>query len=113
MHEMSLAEGILQVVEEYARKEGFTRVKTVRVEIGRLSHVEPEALSFCFDAVMRDSIAAGARLEILTVPGRGWCHGCGQEVAMEALYDPCPRCGGFQVVVTGGDEMRIKDLEVD
>lgn len=113
MHEMSLAEGVIQIVAESADQEGFSRVKRLWLEIGRLSHVEPEALRFCFDAVSRGTLAEGAQLDILEVPGQAWCHECGRTVAQEARYDPCPLCGGYQVQTTGGDEMRIKELEVE
>lgn len=113
MHEMSLAEGVLQVIEDAARREGFQRVKEVRVEIGRLSGVEVESLRFCFDAVTRGSIAEGAVLEILHLPGRAWCFPCGQAVDVETELAACPRCGGIELQVQGGGEMRIKDLLVD
>ena len=113
MHEMSLAEGVLGVIEDYARKEGFRRVRTVWLEIGQLSGVEAEALRFGFDAVARDTLAADARLEIVAVPGAGRCLACGQAVAVAARYEPCSHCGAYQVEVTGGTEMRVKELEVE
>ncbi len=113
MHEMSLAEGILQVLEDSARRQSFERVKTVWLEIGALANVEVESLRFCFDAVVRDSIAAGASLEILERPGQAWCHPCGCAVMVRALYDPCPQCAGYQLQVTGGTEMRVKEVEVE
>jgi hydrogenase nickel incorporation protein HypA/HybF len=113
MHEMVLAEGILQIVEDAAAKQGFARVKEVRLEIGALSGVEPEALTFCLDVVFRESVAADARVELERLPGRGFCLECGQNVEIAALYDACPNCGGFQVQATGGTEMRVKDLLVE
>lgn len=113
MHEMSLAEGVLQILEDAARAQSFARVKTVWLEIGRLSSVEPEAMRFCFDAVTRGSLADGARLEIIDVPGRGQCLACGAVVEIAAVYDPCPRCGEHPVQPTGGTEMRVKELEVE
>jgi hydrogenase nickel incorporation protein HypA/HybF len=113
MHEMSLVESIVQLIEDSAAKERFSSVKLVAVEIGRLSSVEPEALAFCFDAATRGSIADGARLEIHHVPGRAMCLQCGADVEIENLYDPCPKCGAFGLRVTGGTEMRVKELEVD
>ncbi len=110
---MSIAEGILRIVEDTARKQGFHRVKEVRLEIGALAGVEIEALRFCLDVVMRDSVAADARLDLETLPGKGWCLACGREVAIAALYDACPLCGGYQVRATGGTEMRVKDLLVE
>ena len=112
MHEMSLAEGILQLIEDAAHREGFGRVTTVWLEIGQLAGVEVEAMKFCFDAVTRDSIAAGAQLELIATPGTGWCLPCGATVELAEVYDACPRCGGYQVQVTGGKEMRVKELEV-
>ncbi len=113
MHEMSLAEGILQILEESAAKERFQQVKTVFLEIGKLSHVEVESLRFCFDAVVKNSVAEGARLEIVEVPGQAWCMPCSESVSVNTLYDPCPKCGGYQLTMTGGDEMRVKELEVE
>lgn len=113
MHEMSLAENIVQLVEDAARADGCTRVKAVWLEIGQLAAVELEALRFCFDAVTHDSIAQGARLEIIETPGQGWCMKCAGNVTITALYDPCPVCGSYQIQVTGGSEMRVKELEVE
>jgi hydrogenase nickel incorporation protein HypA/HybF len=113
MHEMSLAEGILRIIEDQAAARGFDRVLRVRVEVGRLAGVEIEALRFSFDAVMNHSVAESAILEIVETPGQGWCLDCGTTVAIGALYDACPRCGGYRVQATGGLEMRVLDLEVD
>ena len=82
MHEMSLAEGVLQLVEDTARRENARRVKLVVLEIGRMSSVEPEAIKFCFEAVTHGSIAQGAALDIIAVPGAGWCMLCAETVPM-------------------------------
>jgi len=113
MHEMSLAEGVLQLVEDTARRERASRVKLVVLEIGRLSSVEPEAIKFCFEAVTHGSIAQGAALEIIAVPGAGWCMQCAETVPMTELYGACPTCGSHQVQPTGGTEMRVKEIEIE
>ena len=113
MHAMSLAAGVLQLVEDTARRESARRVKLVVLEIGRLSSVEPEAIRFCFEAVTHGSIAQGAALEIVNVPGAGWCLPCGETVAMTELYGACPQCGSHQVQPTGGTEMRVKEIEIE
>ncbi|WP_421869309.1 hydrogenase maturation nickel metallochaperone HypA [Motiliproteus sp.] len=112
MHEMSLAEGMIQLIEEQARSQQFERVTAVHLEIGRLSNVEVEAMRFCFDAVIRGTLAEGAGLTITETPGIGWCMDCSQSVEHQALYDPCPLCGGYKIQVTGGNQMLIKELEV-
>lgn len=113
MHEMSLAEGVLQLIEDSARRDHFAKVSVVWLEIGQLSGVEPEAMVFCFDAVTRGSVAAGARLEIIALPGTGWCMACAKTVPMTEVFGDCPQCGGYQLQVTGGTEMRVKELEVE
>ena len=112
MHEMALAESMLQIVEDAARKNGAARVTAVRLELGALSHVEREALRFCFDAVANGGLANGAVLEIDTTPGAAWCMPCEARVALAQLGDPCPQCGGWQLTVVAGEEMRVKEIEV-
>ena len=113
MHEMSLMESVLEIVEEEARKAGARRVKAVRLDIGELSHVEPEAMRFCFDAVVAGTIAAEAVLEIVRVPGEGWCLDCAKTVPLSERFGACPECGGHMVQMTAGDDMRVAELEVE
>ncbi len=112
MHEVALAEGILRIVQDVARRHGATRVATVTLEIGSLAHVEPRALAFCFDAVARRTPTEGARLASETVPGVAWYMPCGERVPLAKLGDACPRCGSYQVQVVGGEEMRVKDIAI-
>jgi hydrogenase nickel incorporation protein HypA/HybF len=112
MHEMSLAENVLQIIEEAARTDGFHRVRKVVLEIGQLAVVEAEAMRFCFDVVVRDSLADNAILEIVEVPGSGWCEHCAATVPMSDIIDACPHCGGYSQA-TGGKEMKLRTLEVE
>ncbi len=111
MHELSLAESLREIIETEARRQGFSRVRTVRLQVGRLSCVEPEALRFCFAEVMRGGVAEGAHLEIVPVAGEGCCSACGRRVPMTELYDLCPRCRRPLAVVQGM-EIRLQELEV-
>jgi len=112
MHEMALTRGIIEAIEENATREGFSAVKGVWVEVGPLACVEPAALRFAFDAAAHGTIAEGARLEILPTEGTGWCVPCGKPIAVTRRYDPCPDCGGHQIDITGGGELRVTELEV-
>lgn len=112
MHEMALAEGIRNIIEDQARTHGFAAVRLVRLEIGTFAGVEKPALAFCFETVMRGSPAEGATLEMIDLPGRAMCYDCGEEVEIDDRLAPCPKCGGARLMPTGGDEMRIKDMEV-
>ena len=112
MHEMAIAESVLEIVLATDRGSAAARVATVWLELGALSHVEARALAFCFDAVTRGSPAEGAALEILTLPGEAWCMPCGDRVALAKLGEPCPRCGSFQLQVLCGEEMRVKEIAI-
>jgi hydrogenase nickel incorporation protein HypA/HybF len=113
MHELSLAESVLQIIEDAADEQGFTRVKTVWLEIGQLSCVEQEAMRFCFDAAMKGSIAEGACLKMIETPGQGRCAQCGCTAQMSTLHELCPQCGSYALKVIAGDAMRVKELEVE
>lgn len=113
MHEMSLTESVVEILQDEARRQGYSRVKKVWLEIGVLSGVEPEAMEFCFDVVTRGTLAEGAHLEIIRAPGQGWCLDCEKTVALSERFGACPECGGYKVQMTGGDEMRVKELEVE
>lgn len=112
MHEMSICEGIVQIIEEQAALQHYTQVKVVNLEIGSLAGVEIESIKFCFDVVCRDSIAEGSILKIKETPGTAWCMQCAQSHAVSERYSACPTCGSYQMQVTGGDQLKIKELEV-
>jgi hydrogenase nickel incorporation protein HypA/HybF len=113
MHELSILEGMIQGIQEEALAAGFARVVQVRLEVGKLSGAEVEALRFAFEAVSQDTLAEGASLDILELPGTGLCQDCGAQVEIEARFDLCPACGEGFVTVTGGTELRIKDIDVE
>jgi len=113
MHEISLCESILRVVEEHAAKQNYQKVTAVWLEVGALAGVEVEALQFGFDVVMKKSIAEDARLEIINVPGQAMCLQCMKNVKISQRFDACPVCGAYQLQVNAGDVLRVKELEVE
>ncbi len=113
MHEVSLIESVVALVEDERRKQAFFAGSHDPAEGRRAGHAEPDALRFCFDAVTRGTIADGARLEIETVPGEGRCSACRQLVPLEDRFAACPVCGSAQVRMTAGDELRLAELEVE
>lgn len=113
MHELSLCEGIVQVLENSANTQGFQTVKTVWLEIGALAGVEQSALRFHFDIVTRGTLADAAQLEIIDMPAEAWCMQCSKLVPVSQRYDACCDCGSYQLQITSGEELRIKELEVE
>ncbi len=112
MHEMALAKGVVETVQAAAIKEAFSRVKRIVLEVGALSCVDPHALEFGFEAAARGTMADGAELEIRTPPGAARCFGCDRDVIIIRRGDGCPHCGSYQLIVTGGEELRVKEMEV-
>jgi len=112
MHELSLLENVREILEEHALSQHFSQVSKVTLEIGKLSCVEPEALRFGFDVVMKGSLAENAELIITELDGLGICQQCGQQLVMETLYEPCGSCGSPDVKILQGREMKIRDLIV-
>ena len=113
MHEMSLCEGVIRVIEEQAVVHNYTSVKSVTLEVGCLSCVLPESMQMCFEAISRGSRADGAELKIEVVPGVAKCRECGATVEVEDRISPCPECGQFGLRIKAGDTLRIKEMEVD
>jgi hydrogenase nickel incorporation protein HypA/HybF len=112
MHELSLAAGILQIVEAAAVRDRFRRVAQLHLEAGALAGVEPQALRFALDAVAAGTCLEGATITIAEPPGSAWCPQCAGTVAVTQRAEPCPRCGGPTLHATGGDALRVLDLVV-
>jgi hydrogenase nickel incorporation protein HypA/HybF len=118
MHEMALAESVIDLVEgrlaeSRVRGKDCPRVRTVRLEIGKLSGVDPEAIRFCFDAVARGTLVDGALLDIIEQDGSAWCFDCQRQVSLRARFDPCLECGGFRLRPELGTAMRVKEFEIE
>ena len=113
MHEMALTESLVEIAVEEARRQSARKVLRIRLEVGALSHAEPEALAFCFEAVAAGTIAEGAELLIDRPAGRGWCEDCAKDVPLAERFSACPECGGYRVKMTVGDELRIRELEIE
>ena len=112
MHEMSLAGGILKLVEDTAAREHFARVTLLHLEAGKLAGVELASLRFALEVVSRGTCLEGARIEIDEPPGQGWCMTCSVEVPVHEHGQACPHCGGHQLLARGGDQLRVVDLRV-
>lgn len=112
MHELSICQSLIDNIEDAAREHRFSRVSRVTLDIGAFAGVEIEALKFSFDVAGRGTLCEGAVLIINALPGKGYCFKCSSEVEIEDRLAPCPKCGSAQVQATGGDQLKIKDLEV-
>ena len=112
MHEVSLAAGILQVVEQTRERDPFERVTLLHLEAGALSGVELSALRFALEAIAPGTCLEQAQVDIDEPAAMAWCLPCAQSVPIRSRLDPCPQCGGAQLQATSGTELRIVDLRV-
>jgi hydrogenase nickel incorporation protein HypA/HybF len=112
MHEISLAGGILQLVEDSARRDGFKRVTLLRLEVGRLANVELHALQFALAAIAPGTLLEGAELAFAEPAGQAWCANCSQTVPMAERGMACPLCGGYRLQPNGGLSLRVIDMLV-
>ncbi|MCW3031857.1 MAG: hydrogenase nickel incorporation protein HypA/HybF [Solirubrobacteraceae bacterium] len=110
MHELSIAQAILDVASHHARGR---RVAKVEVRVGHLRQVVPDSLDFAFSLLTPDTALEGCRLEITPVPAVGRCRACGAESPLECFPLSCLRCGGFDVHVLAGEELLVDALELE
>lgn len=112
MHELSLAGGVLRLVEDAAAREGFARVRRLTLEAGALAGVEVRALRFALESMMGGTCLEGAEITIDEPPAPAWCHSCCTSVEVRSRLDDCPRCGSARLLPTGGTELRVRELIV-
>ena len=112
MHELSLAGGILQLLEQARERDPFERVVHLRLEAGALSGVELSALRFALDAIAPGTCLEHATIDIDEPAATAKCLPCGQNVTIRSRLDPCPVCGDYQLQVTSGTELRVMELQV-
>jgi len=113
MHEFSLIQSMLDIVEDYAAKHGFERVNAIQLSFGRLSCIEPKALEFGFKIQSEGTKAKGAALEFDILPVVVYCLDCENESHADHWCDVCPTCKSENVMLNGGmEELRIISLDV-
>ncbi len=108
MHELAITQSVVAAIRE---RLGDAPIRVVTLEVGQLSGVVPDSVRFCFDLCTEGTPLAGARLDVLEIPGRAKCRACGAEIAMADLFPLCP-CGSADLDVRAGEELRIKQVEV-
>jgi hydrogenase nickel incorporation protein HypA/HybF len=109
MHELGITQNIVAIVIEHAKG---SKVQRVVLEIGQLSAIMPDAISFCFDICTQGTILEGAKLEIIEIPGLARCRQCGAEIHLEKPFGICS-CGSVQLNLITGEELKIKEIEIE
>lgn len=112
MHEVGLMEEVLRIVDRRIADAGCRRVHRIRLRIGGLSGVVPEALAFAFEALKEGSTVRNALLEMEEVPVHCRCTACGVDFAPADIVYECPACGAVSADIRQGRELEIAELEV-
>jgi hydrogenase nickel incorporation protein HypA/HybF len=113
MHELSIMESALQKAIAHAKQAGGTRICRIRLRIGALSGVVPEALEFAFASAREGTMAEEASLEIEPVAARFHCSRCDQDFSSAGMIAQCPICGQFSTQLLAGREMELASLEIE
>ena len=113
MHELSIMQSALDLALEQARLAGASRVHAIRLRVGTLSGVVPDALEFAFEALAPGTPAEGAALDIENVPARFWCGRCSCEFQADDLWAECPDCHQASGEIRAGRELELASMEID
>ena len=112
MHEFSLMQSTLELAAQQMHAAGATHLHRLKVRVGKLSGVVPEALRFAFESLTSKSFADDAKLEIEEVPAVCWCPTCAAEFETTNLNYECPRCHQPSGDLRRGRELELASLEI-
>jgi hydrogenase nickel incorporation protein HypA/HybF len=112
MHELGIAQNILQIVQQSVPENQVPDVRIIRIRVGQLSGVVPDSLDFCFSAVVNDTLLERAKLEIEQVPIRSVCKDCRHRFQMGELDFSCPACKSSNLELLNGRELEIMEIEL-
>ena len=113
MHEMSIAQGIMDIALDYAGRNGARSIHEIGLRIGEMAGVVPESLEFSFRMIAKGTPAENALLKLSIVPLTGKCNICGKETHIENYNFLCPSCEDGVLGILSGREMQVEYLEVD
>jgi hydrogenase nickel incorporation protein HypA/HybF len=113
MHELAVAQSIVDTVSAALKSRPTGRITTIRLRIGRLTDIAPEALQFGFTALTRDTKLAETSLIIDSVPIMAVCRACEHTFAVEDFRFVCPRCRAHTTDMVQGDELEIESMDIE
>jgi hydrogenase nickel incorporation protein HypA/HybF len=113
MHEMSIAQSLVDILQDEMTKHHANVLRSVRLHIGQLSAIVPESLSFCFEVMTTGTPMEGAQLVMEIIPLRGACRKCERDFEIKDYVFICPHCGSPDIETIAGQDLSIVDMEVD
>ena len=113
MHEMSIAQSLIDIIHEEMAKNNASILRTVRLNVGEMSAVVPDSLEFCFSILTAKTPLEGVRLIMDIIPLKGYCRECKETFKIENFLFVCPSCGNGQVETIEGKDLSIVEMEVE
>ena len=113
MHELSIANSIVEIATDHARNHGADKIQAITLRVGALSCVHKSALEFSFELVTKETMLEGARLHFIDVPVAIFCENCSREVELTGIQCfHCPDCDTPSSDIRQGQELHIDTIEV-
>jgi hydrogenase nickel incorporation protein HypA/HybF len=113
MHELGVATQIAELVTRVMEDNSAQRAGEVTVEIGTLSCIDPDSLTFCFEAITKGTRLENARLKIEEIKPRARCRVCNEEYEVRWDDFRCRACGASEFDVLVGNDISVKEVEVE
>lgn len=113
MHELAVAQGMVDVLADEMQRHQLTRLRSVRIRIGQLTCVLPSALTLAFGMLSQGTALEGASLEVERVAPTGYCSRCDREFALDDLVFVCGRCHNPDIRVIAGRELSIVEIDAE
>ena len=112
MHELSIAQSIVELAEEVAKKEKACSIQSIEIEIGALSGVVIQALEFAMDVTVKNTMLKNSKINFIKINGAALCNNCKKEFKTNTLLAFCPDCKKANFTIIEGKQLRIKSLTI-
>ena len=113
MHELSVAQNIISIVEEHTKDHQDKKIKTVHLKVGKMSNVLIDSLRFCFESLISGTRLAEAKLLVEEITVTLFCGSCKKQTEISEFSFSCVHCGSTNVQMISGNELTISELEVE
>ena len=113
MHELSIAQNIVEIIHKNIPETEWERVASVHLNIGKVAGVIPDSLVFSFQAITAETQLSNAHLEVKSIPFRVLCNACGVTTENEVGFAVCGKCGNGNTKILSGLELDITEIEIE
>jgi hydrogenase nickel incorporation protein HypA/HybF len=113
MHELSIAKSVIQIIENSVESDFNKKITKVHLNIGKLSGIEIDALTFSFSIIKKNTILENAEMEINQINGMAKCRKCGINFELNSFGNPCPKCNDYAIDILQGKEMKVTQISIE